>query len=59
MTTKDFKKIIILVETKEGVAHQVLSSDENKRIMIDLLATMDNGIKLSPKINPVSVTLAK
>lgn len=57
--TDDIKTVVIIVEFNNGNAHQVLTTKENKKILIGLLATMDNGLKLSETLEPVTFTIAK
>jgi len=59
MTTKDIKTVLILVEFENGNAHQVLATKEHKKIMIDLLATMSGGLKLSEEIEPLTLNLCE
>lgn len=59
MTTKDFKTIAILVELEDGSAHQVLATKENKHLVIDMLSTMEGGLKISERIEPVTFKTAK
>ena len=58
MKTDDIEKVVIIVEFNNGNAHQVLTTKENKKILIGLLATMDNGLKLSGTLEPVAFTTA-
>lgn len=54
MDLSDIKIVAILVEMENGNAHQVLTSKENKDILIRLLANMDGGtLRLSEEIMPV------
>ena len=59
MTNKDIKKIAILIEFENGNAHQVLASMDDKRIILDLLASMTGGLKVSDRIEPVIFELCE
>jgi len=54
MDFDDIEHVAILVQLKNGEAHQVLSTPENKQIMLSLLAKMDDGLKLSKEIESVT-----
>jgi len=49
------KKILILVETDDGKAHQVLATHEQKQIALMMLSGQ-GLIRFSPEIEPVEIT---
>lgn len=58
MTISDIETIAILVQV-DGNCHQVLTSKENKQLLITMLSGMDDGLNLSDKIEPVKFELIK
>jgi hypothetical protein len=53
MSFDEIETIVILVQLKNGSAHQVLTSKENKEGMI---AIQDESLKLDKEIMPVVFT---
>jgi hypothetical protein len=50
--------IVILVQLKNGSAHQVLTSKENK-VALRMIAIQDESLKLDKEIMPVVFTIKK
>lgn len=48
----DIELVVILVQVN-GKPHQVLTSKENKDILITMLSTWDNGLKLDTALAPI------
>lgn len=48
----DITTIAIIVEIN-GNAHQIMSTKENKALMLNMLARMDGGLKLSTEMEPI------
>lgn len=57
MKIDDIELVAIIVQFKDGNAHQVLASNENKQIYLRMLATMEGSLKLTKEILPVEFTL--
>lgn len=53
MNISDIQKIVILIETPEGNAHQVLASKENKEICLQILAQAEGGLRVTKEIMPI------
>ena len=53
MNLTDISKIVILVELKNGNAHQVLTSKENKEFALQLIATADGKLSLDKELAPI------
>ena len=53
MDIKDINKIVILIELKKGNIHQVLTSRENKEIVLRIIASADNGLKVDKELEPI------
>jgi hypothetical protein len=52
LSFEDFEKIVIVVQLKNGCAHQVLSTSDNKIILLKMLSKMDGTLNLSKEIEP-------
>lgn len=55
MEITDIDVICILVQLKNGNAHQLLTTKENKRIAIELIGRMDGKLSLSEEIASVKI----
>lgn len=52
-TTDDIETILIIVQFKDGSAHQVLTTKENKKIAVQMIALADQGLKLDKELAPI------
>ena len=59
MTMDDIEKIVVIVQLKNGSAHQVLTTKENKRIALQIINLADNGLKLDKEIMPMTFEYVK
>lgn len=59
ITYEDVNTIAIFIQLKNGNAHQVLASKENKHLALTLLAKLESGLKLTTEIEPVQFKLKK
>lgn len=59
ITIEDIKQVLIIVSFEDGSAHQVLSTPENKNIMLRMLAVADGGLKLDKELMPVKLKTKK
>jgi len=59
MEIENISKILICVEMDNGNAHQVLTSIDNKQMALRLIASIDEGLKLSSQIEPFTLDLLK
>lgn len=55
MDIEDIEIIFLAVQLKDGSAHQVLTSKQNKEILLQVLAGMDGNIKLDKEIEPITL----
>ncbi len=53
MSIDDIDLIAVIIQFKDGNAHQVLASKENKEIMLRLLAHSEGSLKLDKELMPV------
>lgn len=51
-TIDDIETIAILVQIK-GNSHQVLTTKENKEVLLRMLSSLDGGLKLDTALAPV------
>jgi len=51
----EIKTILILVELDNGHVHQVLASKEQKEICMALLRSEDGVLRLSERVEPVTL----
>lgn len=51
-------KILIIVEYK-GNAHQVLASKDNKELVLQMLSSLENGLKLDKELEPYELKYNK
>jgi hypothetical protein len=58
MSFDEIETIVILVQLKNGSAHQVLTSKENK-VALRMIAIQDESLKLDKEIMPVVFTIKK
>jgi hypothetical protein len=58
MSFDEIETIVILVQLKNGSAHQVLTSKENKEVALRI-AIQDESLKLDKEIMPVVFTIKK
>jgi hypothetical protein len=56
MSFDEIETIVILV-LKNGSAHQVLTSKENKEVALRMIAIQDESLKLDKEIMPVVFTI--
>jgi hypothetical protein len=56
MSFDEIETIVILVQLKNGSAHQVLTSKENK-VALRMIAIQDESLKLDKEIMPVVFTI--
>jgi hypothetical protein len=54
MTTDDIETIAILVQTKEGAAHQVFANKELKEIFLRLLVGENGDLNISKELKPIT-----
>ena len=54
MDLDDIELIAIMVQLKNGEAHQVLAKKEDKYLALMLLGQMGGGLKLSNEIEPMT-----
>jgi hypothetical protein len=59
MSFDEIETIVILVQLKNGSAHQVLTSKENKEVALRMIAIQDESLKLDKEIMPVVFTTKK
>lgn len=55
MKMSDIETVLIIVQFKNGSAHQVLTTKENKEIAVQMIALADNGLKLDKELMPVEL----
>lgn len=48
----EIARVLIIVELKNGNAHQLLATRENKKLAVDLLGQMEGAIRLDKKLVP-------
>jgi len=54
MNLNDIETVVIIVQFKDGSAHQVLTTKENKQIAVSLIAEMDGRLVLDKELLPVT-----
>lgn len=59
ITIEDITTVLIIVQFEDGSAHQVLSTAENKMIMLRMLSLADGGLKLDKELMPVQLKTKK
>jgi hypothetical protein len=59
MSFDEIETIVILVQLKNGSAHQVLTSKENKEVALRIIAAEDGTLKLDQEIMPVVFEIKK
>lgn len=52
-TIDDIETVLIIVQFKDGSAHQVLTTKEHKEIAVRIIAQADNGLKLDKELAPM------
>lgn len=57
MDTSNIKVVLIVIETDEGRAHQVLASAHNKMFALKMLAGLQGGLKLDKELVPFTLEL--
>jgi hypothetical protein len=50
---EDIESILIIVQFKDGNAHQVLTSKENKEVAIHMIAAADGRLALDKELAPM------
>lgn len=58
-TTDDIEMVVIIVQFKDGSAHQVLTTKENKEIAVQMIALADQGLKLDKELMPMTFEFKK
>jgi hypothetical protein len=53
MEIEDIEVIVMIVQFKDGSAHQVLTTKENKRIALNIVASADGKLTLDKALAPV------
>jgi len=53
MTLENVESIVVLIQLKDGSAHQVLTTKTNKIIALQMIATADNGLKVDKELKPI------
>ena len=51
-TLDDIEQVVVLVQI-DGNCHQALISEENKKVILHLIANMTDGLKLSEEMLPI------
>lgn len=54
MDLNDIEVIVILVQLKNGNAHQVLTTKENKEIALQIIAANDGKLSLDKELAPIT-----
>lgn len=55
MVIDDIDVVLIIVQFKDGSAHQVLTTAENKKIAVQIIASADGGLKIDKELMPVTL----
>ena len=50
---EDIETVVIIVAFKDGSAHQVLSTKENKSLALNLLTRLDGKLSLDKELHPI------
>lgn len=50
---EDIETVLIVVQFKDGSAHQVLTTKENKNSAVLIIASADGGLKLDKELMPI------
>ncbi|MFM9825332.1 hypothetical protein [Flavobacterium sp.] len=53
MEIEDIEVIVMIVQFKDGSAHQVLTTKENKKIALQIIASADGKLTLDKELAPV------
>ena len=53
MEIDDIEVIVMIVQFKDGSAHQFLTSKENKKIALQIIASADGKLTLDKELAPV------
>jgi len=53
MEIEDIEVIVMIVQFKDGSAHQVLTTKENKRVALQIIANADGKLTLDKELAPV------
>lgn len=60
MDLEDIDTIVILVQLKNGNAHQVLTTKENKKIALQIITASDGGkLALDKELMPITFETKK
>lgn len=59
MDLNDIECIVILVQLKNGNAHQVLTTKENKEIALNIIAASDGKLCLDEELEPITFKTKK
>jgi len=53
MEIEDIEVIVMIVQFKDGSAHQVLTTKENKKFALQMIASADGKLTLDKALAPV------
>ena len=53
MNIEDIEVIVVIVQFKNGSAHQVLTTKENKKIALQLIANADGKLSVDKELMPI------
>jgi len=59
MNLEDIEAVVMIVQFKDGSAHQVLTTKENKQFAVQMIASSDGKLTLDKAIAPVIFEYAK